>query len=104
MPIIPIKTAGSRTPIYIVHGHGLNVMNLKELADALHQEQPLLGIQPNWIDECTPPLDNIKTVAKYYADEILQHNGSRPLIIGGFSSGGVIAYEIRNQLEAMGKK
>lgn len=90
--------------MYIVHGHGLNVMCLKGLADCLDKEQPLLGIQPNWLEEHCPPLDDIKGVVKYYTNEILQHNPSGPLIIGGFSSGGVIAYEIRNQLEALGRK
>jgi thioesterase domain-containing protein len=104
MPLIPIKPTGSRTPFYIVHGHGLNVMNLKGLADSLHEDQPLIGVQPDWLDRSYPPLDDIKRVAKHYADEILEHNGSRPLIIGGYSSGGVIAYEIRNQLELMGRK
>jgi len=102
--LTPIKSQGSKIPLYIVHGIGLNVFNLYQMASKLDKEQPVYGLQALGLDGTMEPLDDIEAIAKYYNGEILMHNPSGPYAIAGYSLGGYIAYEMVRQLEAMGKE
>lgn len=102
--LVPIKASGNRPPMYVIHGHGLYVLNLIHLANHLHPQQPLIGVQANSLDGTGEPLDNISDMAASYSDEILAKEPKSPLILAGYSSGGIIAYEMRRQLETIGKR
>jgi amino acid adenylation domain-containing protein len=102
--LTPIKPQGCKIPLYIVHGIGLNVFNLYQMASKLDKEQPVYGLQALGLDGTMEPLDNIETIAKFYNNEILMHNPHGPYAIAGYSLGGYIAYEMVRQLEAMGKE
>jgi amino acid adenylation domain-containing protein len=101
--LTPIKPNGSKIPLYIVHGIGLNVFNLYQMASKLDKEQPVYGLQALGLDGTMKPLDNIETIAKFYISEILMHNPQGPYAIAGYSLGGYIAYEMVRQLQGMGK-
>lgn len=101
--LVPIKTLGNKLPLYIIHGLGLNVLNLKDLAYHLNAERPVLGLQAKGLDGIEEPLDNLQSMARHYMSEILEHNPSGPYALAGYSSGGLIAFEIKSLLELMGK-
>lgn len=102
--LVPIKEEGSKVPLYIVHGIGLNIMNLYNMVSSLDRDQPVYGLQAVGLDGTIPPLDNMEAIAKFYVDEIIQHNPSGPYAITGYSFGGYIAYEMARQLKEMGKE
>src|SRR5690606_982769 len=43
--LVPIKPKGTKTPLYIIHGAGLNVLKFIDLSKYLDDEQPVFGIQ-----------------------------------------------------------
>jgi amino acid adenylation domain-containing protein len=102
--LVPIKQSGSKLPIYIIHGSGLNVLNFSSIATFVDSEQPVYGLQAKGLSGMEDPLDDMKEIASSYIAEILEHNPSGPYAIAGYSFGGYVAVEMRNQLEAMGKK
>lgn len=102
--VVPIRAAGKKTPLYIVHGAGLNVLNFYDLASQLDPEQPVFGLQGVGLDGEPVTLDNIHDIAKLYLDELVKHNPNGPYQLGGYSIGGFIAVEMARQLEAMGKE
>jgi amino acid adenylation domain-containing protein len=102
--LVPIKTTGSKMPLYIVHGDGLNVLNFHDLANYVDPEQPILGLQAIGLDGIQSPLDDISEIAKRYISEILEDNPNGPYAIGGYSFGGYVAIEMRKQLEVLGKE
>ncbi len=102
--LVPIKTSGNKTAVYIVHGDGLNVLNLSDVAGYVDAEQPVYGLQPKGLNEKDEPLDNMKDIAALYISEILQQNPKGPYALAGYSFGGYVAIEMRKQLVAMGKK
>jgi thioesterase domain-containing protein len=55
----------------------------------------------NGIDE---NLDRMESIASHYIEEILTQNPEGPYALGGYSFGGLIAFEMGKQLKAMGKK
>jgi len=101
--LVPIKPHGSKTPLYIVHGDGLNVLFLSKLARNMDQEQPIYGLQARGLkgDEQS---DVMEEIATGYVNEIIAQNPTGPYLIAGYSFGGYIAVEMRKQMVAMGKE
>ncbi|WP_411274154.1 amino acid adenylation domain-containing protein [Daejeonella sp.] len=102
--LVPIKESGSKSPIYIIHGSGLNVLNFSSIAKFVDPDQPVYGLQAKGLSGVEDPLDDMEEIASSYIEEILEHNPSGPYAIAGYSFGGYVAVEMRNQLEAIGKK
>ena len=102
--LVPIKPKGSKMPLYIVHGAGLNVLLFNALAMNMDEEQPVYGLQAKGLNGIDEPLDVMEDIAANYIAEILAQNPHGPYALAGYSLGGTIAYEMANQLMAMGKE
>ncbi|WP_121810367.1 non-ribosomal peptide synthetase [Mucilaginibacter kameinonensis] len=102
--LVPIKPNGSKTPLYIVHGAGLNVLLFNALAINMHPDQPVYGLQAKGLNGVDEPLTEIKDIAAHYISAIQAQNPDGPYALAGYSFGGIIAYEMAIQLEAQGKK
>jgi len=102
--LVPIKPQGSKMPIYIVHGAGLNVLLFNALAMNMDEEQPVYGLQAKGLNGIDEPLDVMEEIAANYIAEIIAQNPTGPYALAGYSLGGTIAYEMAHQLMAMGKQ
>jgi amino acid adenylation domain-containing protein len=100
-PLVAIKASGKRTPVYLIHGDGLNVINFNGIAKHIHPDQPVYGLQPKGIDGKSEPLETIEAIAQYYNQAIIQHNPNGPYAIVGYSFGGYVAIEMVKQLKQM---
>ncbi|TSJ43396.1 amino acid adenylation domain-containing protein [Mucilaginibacter corticis] len=101
--LVPIQPVGSKIPMYIVHGIGLNVLNFRTLATDLGPDQPIYGLQGVSLGGQQESLNTIEKTAEFYNAEIIKQNPTGPYVIAGYSIGGVIAYEMVKQLKAAGK-
>ncbi|WP_077923483.1 non-ribosomal peptide synthetase [Spirosoma sp. 209] len=102
--LVPIKPQGSKTPIYIIHGIGLNLLNFSSLSTYMDPEQPIYGLQARGLDGTEEPLNRMEDIAACYIQEVLEQNPTGPYAIAGYSFGGYVAYEMAQQLRAMGKE
>lgn len=102
--LVPIRPKGNKTPLYMVHGAGLNVLLFNSLLVHLDPEQPVYGLQAKGLNGVDEPLDKLEDIASYYISEILKHNPNGPYALAGYSLGGTIAYEMAKQLQALGKE
>ncbi|AMR28563.1 hypothetical protein A0257_16655 [Hymenobacter psoromatis] len=102
--LVPIKPKGSKTPLYIVHGAGMNVLLFNALARNMDTEQPIYGLQARGLNGLDKPLDRIEDMAAHYLAAIQAQNPDGPYALAGFSFGGLIAFEMARQLLAMGKE
>ncbi len=102
--LVPIKPQGSKMPLYIVHGAGLNVLLFNALAMNMDAEQPVYGLQAKGLNGVDEPLDVMEEIAANYISEILAQNPTGPYALAGYSLGGTIAYEMAHQLINMGKE
>ncbi|QNK64848.1 hypothetical protein H7F33_01195 [Pedobacter sp. PAMC26386] len=100
--LVPIKPSGSKTPIYIVHGGGYNVLNFSGIGLHVDQEQPVFGIQAQGLDGVEEPMDNMEDIARYYIESILTQNPHGPYALAGYSFGGYVVIEMARQLKALG--
>ena len=102
--LVPIKPSGSKPPIYIIHGTGLNLLNFSSIAKYMDAEQPIYGFQAKGLDGTEEPLNRMETIAAHYVAEMLEQNPEGPYALAGYSFGGYVAYEMARQLTAMGKE
>ncbi len=102
--LVPIKPKGSKMPIYIVHGAGLNVLLFNALAMNMDAEQPVYGLQAKGLNGVDEPLDVMEEIAANYIAEIVVQNPTGPYALAGYSLGGTIAYEMAHQLMEAGKE
>jgi amino acid adenylation domain-containing protein len=102
-PLVAIQPEGSRTPFFCVHGVGGNVLNYRSLASRLGNDQPFYGLQARGLDGRETPLETIGEMAATYIAEIRKVQRRGPYLIGGASFGGVVAFEMAQQLLAAGE-
>ncbi len=102
--LVPLKPEGTKPPLYLVHGANHNVLNFNELAHKLDKDQPVYGLQSRGLNGVTEPHDSIHQMAADYISEIVASNPTGPYSLGGFSYGGIVAYEMARQLIAQGKE
>lgn len=102
--LVPLKTKGNKTPIFIVHGANHNVLLYKNLAENLDDDQPVYALQAKGLSGDVEAHDSVTDMAADYISEIQTVNPDGPYALGGFSFGGIIAFEMARQLKAEGKE
>ncbi|MCH6198673.1 amino acid adenylation domain-containing protein [Aquiflexum sp. LQ15W] len=102
--LVAIKPSGSKPPLYIVHGVGSAVSIYYSLAKYIEDDQPIYGFQPKGLDGKEVPNSSLEEMASYYISLMIDQNPYGPYNISGYSFGGYVAYEMAQQLHAMGRK
>ncbi|RKI67440.1 amino acid adenylation domain-containing protein, partial [Corallococcus sp. AB049A] len=102
-PLVPFTNEGTGTPFFCVHPVGGNVLAYAELARKLGPDQPFYGIQARGLDGEAQPLDTVEALAASYVREVRKVQPHGPYRLGGWSLGGVIAYEMAHQLREAGE-
>ncbi len=102
--VVPIQPQGDRPPFFFVHGLGGAVLRFQALARHMAPDQPFYGIQPQGIDGGMPFLNSVEEMASCYIREMRKVQPEGPYFIGGYSFGGLVAFEMARQLEAGGEE
>ena len=100
--LVPLQTRGSRPPLFCVHPSGGTVANYIPLARDLGKDQPFYGLQITGLDSKEDFLGSIEELAAYYITAIQVVQPCGPYFLGGWSMGGVVAFEIAQQLSKQG--
>jgi thioesterase domain-containing protein len=95
--LVRIQPSGSRPPLFLIHPGGGGVLCYADLARALGPDQPLYGLQAPGLDGERPPLDRIEEMAALYLEAIRATHPAGPWHLGGWSFGGLVAYEMACQ-------
>jgi phthiocerol/phenolphthiocerol synthesis type-I polyketide synthase E len=103
-PLVTIQNSGSRPPFFCVHGAGGNVLIYRELSENLGSDQPFYGLQSQGLDGSCPPLTRIEDMAALYVKAIRRQQPHGPYLLGGYCGGGLIAFEIAQQLGSDGEE
>uniref|UniRef100_A0A1D9G7P5 Carrier domain-containing protein n=1 Tax=Moorena producens (strain JHB) TaxID=1454205 RepID=A0A1D9G7P5_MOOP1 len=98
--LVGIKTSGNQPPLFCIHPVGGNVLCYAELARHLDQDYPVYGLQSLGLDGQQQPLTSVEEMASHYIEAIQPIQPQGPYHLIGWSFGGVIAYEMAQQLQA----
>ncbi|HJR08158.1 MAG TPA: amino acid adenylation domain-containing protein [Pyrinomonadaceae bacterium] len=108
-PLVPLQPQGSRRPLFFVHVGSGQVLCYLELAKQLGTDQPFYGLQdtslymPNASDNSMPDIP-IEKMAAYYIESLRAVQPEGPYLLGGWSFGGLVAYEMAVQLSERGEE
>ena len=100
--LVAIQPVGTRPPLFIVPGVGGNVLIFAKLAKQLGVDQPVYGLQARGLDGREQPFTSVTEMATHYVGEIQQVQPRGPYTLAGACTGGLIAYEMAQQLVAQG--
>ncbi|TLP67330.1 acyltransferase domain-containing protein [Parasedimentitalea maritima] len=93
-----------RRPFFLVAGMFGNVLNLRHLAQMVGRDRPVYGLQARGLIGDETPHTRMKDAAHDYLDEIRQVQPDGPYLLGGYSGGGITAYEVGQQLQLSGEE
>jgi aspartate racemase len=98
--LVPIQTQGSRAPFFCIHGVGGNVVGFRDLGAHMGPTHPFYGLQSRGLDGKHDNPVSIEEMAAHYLGEVRTVQPKGPYLLGGFSFGGLVAYEMSRQLLA----
>ncbi|BAY99624.1 AMP-binding enzyme domain protein [Tolypothrix tenuis PCC 7101] len=102
--LVAIHPQGSRPPLFLVHAVWGNVLLYRDFARYLHPEQPVYALQAKGLDGQQAPITDLRQMAANYIQEIRQMQPHGPYYLGGYSFGGIIGFEMAQQLQAQGEE
>ena len=102
--LVPIQPFGEGPAFYCAAGMGGNPLNLRALALEMGIDQPFYGLQPQGLDGISKLHRTIPQMAAHYIAEIRRKQPNGPYFLGGYSGGGVVAFEMAKQLVAQGER
>jgi amino acid adenylation domain-containing protein len=102
--LVEIQRAGSRTPVFFMHPIGGEVFGYGTLARYIGPQHPFYGIQARGLDGLEEPLTDMRAMASHYIEIVRSVQPKGPYILGGYSLGAVIAFEMAQQLSESGEE
>ena len=103
-PLVPLKTSGSKPPFFCVHPGGGNALCYQGIADCFDEDRPFVAIQAYGVDGRQPHLGTIEEMAAAYVKAIKLAQPHGPYFLGGWSFGGLVAFEMARLLESEGSR
>ncbi|MFD0683588.1 type I polyketide synthase [Actinomadura fibrosa] len=93
----PLKPSGDRRPLFIAHPAGGTTACYRQLIDLLGADQPVYGL------ERFEDAPSVEERAARYVEHLQRAQPDGAFRLGGWSFGGVLAYETARQLQAAGR-
>jgi len=97
--LVPLQTHGSKLPFFWVHGQESDLL----LPRYLGPDQPVYGLRHQGEDGQPARYTTVEDIAAHYLSEIRSVQPSGSYFLGGYCFGGVVAFEIAQQLQRLGE-
>jgi amino acid adenylation domain-containing protein len=102
-PIVSIQPNGSQPPFFCVHTGSGEVLCYEPWARYLDPDQPFYGVQDHFAYKEGDPEISIEEMASVYVEAIRAAQPVGPYLLGGWSFGGLVAFEMARQLKMQGQ-
>ncbi|MNW26219.1 Linear gramicidin synthase subunit D [compost metagenome] len=101
-PLVTFQSGGSEIPLYFVHPAGGLVYAYTQLSKKLGSDQPFYAFQSRVLNGEEP--GDIPMMAADYVEELQTARPHGPYRLGGWSTGGSVAYEMARLLHERGEE
>jgi len=98
-----IKPGGAKPPLFCIHALGRGLELYRPLARHLDPEQPLYGLSIQLTQAEETVVNRVENLATYYIEQMRSLQPEGPYFLAGVSVGGTIAFEMAQQLTALGE-
>ncbi|MDZ7969598.1 MAG: amino acid adenylation domain-containing protein [Nostoc sp. DedSLP03] len=102
--LVPMQPNGSKPPLFCSHAIGLSVLYYRDLSLHLGENQPFYALQARGLNGKEAPFTKLTEMAAHYIKEIQTIQPEGPYFLGGSSFGGLVAWEMAQQLVKQGQK
>jgi amino acid adenylation domain-containing protein len=102
--VVPVQPHGALRPFFCVHPAGGNVFCYGHLARYLGSDRPFFALQAQGLSPGEACHGTIEQMAADYIEAVLEVQNEGPYLLGGWSMGGVVAFEMSRQLEQRGQR
>jgi thioesterase domain-containing protein/acyl carrier protein len=103
-PLVTLKAGDGSCPLFFIHGFGGNVVRLLPAARRLAYPGAVIGIRARGVVRGEAPHTSIEAMAADYLREITRRQPNGPYYLCGYSSGGLVAFEIARRLSESGEE
>jgi amino acid adenylation domain-containing protein len=101
-PLVPIQPHGSERPFFCIHPGSGDIFYYIGLSRHMPQDRPFYGLQdPKLYLDCDP-FTPLPEMAAQYIKAVRSVQSEGPYMLGGWSFGGHVAFEMAQQLRAQG--
>ena len=100
--VVPIQAKGKRRPLFVVSGLDGHVLAFHRLAHHLGEDQPVYGLAHSSSDGSESERASVEDIARSYVSAIRKVQPEGPYRVVGHSFGGIVAFEVAQQLIAHG--
>ena len=101
--IVPLRTSGDKMPLFCFHGGGGHLLEYREMANMMPDDQPVYGVRAPDLDGAQE-LMSVEELAERYACKICEVQESGPYHLCGLSFGGLLAYAVATKFAGEGEK
>ncbi|MBE9213160.1 amino acid adenylation domain-containing protein [Plectonema cf. radiosum LEGE 06105] len=101
-PLVAINSSGSKIPFFCIHGAGGGITHYFNLSRRLGEDYPFYALEDN-VEQDKPEIISVEETATRYLQEIRKVQPNDPLLLGGHCYGGVLAFEMAQQLQKQGQ-
>jgi thioesterase domain-containing protein len=102
-PLVRLREGGPEPPFFLVHPMGGGVLCYRELASRLGGEQPVYGLQARGLGADEEIDETVEAMAATYLEEVRRVQPAGPYRLGGWSLGGIVAFEMARRLAEQGE-
>jgi thioesterase domain-containing protein len=96
-PLVPLRSAGTRPPLFLVHAAGGSVAPYAGLAGLLGDDQPVYALEHPGLHADAVEEQGLPGLAAAYLAAVREVQPDGPLHLGGWSVGGAVALEMARQ-------
>lgn len=100
--LVTIQPLGDRPPFFCVHGGAGSTLFLHRLSREMGHDQPFYGLEPEGLDGRRVHRHTVEQMAAHYLTEIRKVQANGPYFLGGYCFGGLVAFEMAQQLRQQG--
>jgi thioesterase domain-containing protein len=101
--LVEIQSNPSSLPFFCIHPAGGNVFCYVDLARELGPDQAFYAFQSRGLNSGQNPHLQVEDMAAHYIELLREVQPQGPYLLGGWSIGGLIAFEMSQQLQAGGE-
>jgi thioesterase domain-containing protein len=102
--LLEIQPHGYAQPFFCVHAMSGSASCYHDLARHLGKDQPFFGLQAQGLDGQQAPCASIEEMALKYIEAMRVIEREGPYFLGGWSFGGLVAFEMARLLKTRGEK
>jgi acetoacetyl-CoA synthetase len=103
-PTLVQVRAGTGSPLFLVHSASGSVMECLALIGALNSPRPVYGLLARGLDGEQPAQLRVEDMAASYIEQMRVVQPEGPYALAGYSFGGLVAFEIAQQLQGAGER